>query len=65
VIEVGTFSEGRELSETESTEATTDQHRMMIDDECGAIGGLFGREIEVVGENLPQYLFVRNKPHMT
>jgi hypothetical protein len=34
---------------------------MMIDDECGAIGG----ETEVLGENLPQCCVVYHKFHMT
>jgi hypothetical protein len=56
-------------SETESTitEATTGlllQPRMM-DDECGAIGGMIVRKTEVLGENLPQWHFVHHKSHMT
>jgi hypothetical protein len=50
-------------SETESTitEATTGllyRPQMMIDDECGAVGGCLAGETEVLGENLPQCRFV-------
>jgi hypothetical protein len=41
---------------------------MMVDDdddECGAIGGMFGTETEVLGENLLQWRFVHHKCHMT
>jgi hypothetical protein len=38
----------------------------MIDDECGAVGGMrIGRETEVPGENLSQCYFVHHKYHMT
>jgi hypothetical protein len=38
----------------------------VIDGECGAVGGMrIGREIEVLGEKLPQYHFVHHKSHMT
>jgi hypothetical protein len=30
----------------------------------GEIGGMIGRETEVLGENLPQCRFVHHKPHM-
>jgi hypothetical protein len=30
----------------------------------GEIGGMIGRETEVLGENLPQCRFVHNKSHM-
>jgi hypothetical protein len=38
----------------------------MIDDECGAVGGMrIGRVIEVLGANLPQCHFVHYISHMT
>jgi hypothetical protein len=38
----------------------------MIDDECGAVGGMrIGRETEVLGENFPQSHFVHHKFYMT
>jgi hypothetical protein len=38
----------------------------MIDDECGVVGGMrIGRGTEVLGENLPQCLFVHHKSLMT
>jgi hypothetical protein len=30
----------------------------------GEIGGMIGKETEVLGENLPQCRFVYHKPHM-
>jgi hypothetical protein len=30
----------------------------------GEIGGIIGRETEVLGDNLPQCLFVHHEPHM-
>jgi hypothetical protein len=30
----------------------------------GEIGGMIGRETEVLGENLPQCRFVHHKPHV-
>jgi hypothetical protein len=30
----------------------------------GEIGGMIGRETEVLGKNLPQCRFVHHKPHM-
>jgi hypothetical protein len=38
---------------------------MMYYDECGLIGGMIGRGIEVLGENLPQWRFVHHKSHKT
>jgi hypothetical protein len=36
------------------------------DDDCGAIVGMrIGGETKVLGENLPQCLFVHHKSHMT
>jgi hypothetical protein len=38
----------------------------MIDDECGAVGGMqIGRGTEVLGENLPQCHFVHHKFNIT
>jgi hypothetical protein len=38
----------------------------MIDDECGAVGGIrIAGETEVLGENVPQCHFVPHKSHMT
>jgi hypothetical protein len=38
----------------------------MIDDECGAVGGMrINRGTEALGENLPQCHFVHHKSHMT
>jgi hypothetical protein len=37
---------------------------MMDDDERGAVGGMIGRETEVLGGNLPQCHFVNHKSHM-
>jgi hypothetical protein len=37
---------------------------MMDDDLCGATGGMFSRETEVLGENLPQHRFIHRKFHM-
>jgi hypothetical protein len=38
----------------------------MIDDECGAVGGMrIGRGIEVLGENLLQFHNVHHKSYMT
>jgi hypothetical protein len=37
----------------------------MINDECGAVGGMrIGKETEVLAENLPQCHFVPHKSHM-
>jgi hypothetical protein len=34
--------------------------------DCGAVGGMrIGRGTEVLGENLPQFHFLRHKSHMT
>jgi hypothetical protein len=37
----------------------------MIDDECGAVGEIIGRDTEVLGENLPQCHFVHHISNMT
>jgi hypothetical protein len=37
----------------------------MIDDKCGAIGGMFGKRNQVLGENLLQCFIVHHKSHMT
>jgi hypothetical protein len=38
----------------------------MIGDECGAVLGMrIGRETDVLGEDLPQCLFVHQKSNMT
>jgi hypothetical protein len=41
------------------------QPRIMDDDECGAVGGMPGRETKVLSENLPQYHLVHHKFHIT
>jgi hypothetical protein len=35
-----------------------------VDYDDGEIGGMIGRGLEVLGENLPQCRFVHHKPHM-
>jgi hypothetical protein len=56
-------------TESTITETTTDllyQPWMMMDgDGCGIVGGMIGRETEVLGENLPQCSFEHCKSHMT
>jgi hypothetical protein len=37
----------------------------MIEDDCGAVTGMSGRETEVLGENLFQCRFVHHKSRMT
>jgi hypothetical protein len=37
----------------------------MDDAECGAVGGMIGKETEVLGDNLPQCHFVYHKSHST
>jgi hypothetical protein len=38
---------------------------MKEDDECGTIGGMSGRKIEVLGENLPQCRYIHHKSRIT
>jgi hypothetical protein len=39
---------------------------MIDDNEYGAVDGMrIGRETEVLEENLPQFLFIHHKSHMT
>jgi hypothetical protein len=37
---------------------------MMDDDERGAVGGMIGEEIVILGETLPQYHFIHHKSHI-
>jgi hypothetical protein len=38
---------------------------MMVDDECGVMYLMIGKEAEIHGENMPQCHFVHHKSHMT
>jgi hypothetical protein len=48
--------------------STTATNRLIVpapgDYDDGEIGGMLGRETEVLGENLPQCRFVQHKTHM-
>jgi hypothetical protein len=54
-----------EFTITGTTTGLLYQHRMMMDNKCGEIDGMSGREDQSTRRNPVQYRFVNHKSHMT